>query len=784
MSHEPSTLVRRGTSFSSVFCGALSSFSLSSTATLKQLLDHYFFLTFNGFAVEWILFAAGLTYITHISNMSDEPSAKRRKVRKGTHSCWECRRRKAKCVFASPDDTVCTPCARRHTRCVGQETLEDSVAAPTRSISLIRNEENTFAVPPSSQSQSTRVEHTPFGIPSPPASVSCHPQSSKYRNITQALLRALPCQSDIDILLTKAARVSLACYESCYYAHNLLAEEMPRKHISFANLLHSEAHPLLLAKPMLQLAAALQHIPSSKVLPGLSEDHSVIRERIADTAIQMVTVNDTLIGTLEGLENIILEGMYHVDGGNIRRAWITMRRAVLVGQLLGLHRCSDHHRYKIISDTSRLMPDAMFGCTVTMERVLSLLLGLPTSSRAIGSVISAKHDQSKAGANIFTLLMDTTAKILDRNEISDVQDARKLTDSIDRELVNTAKLLPSTFWEPPSFANIRDVDSEAGIRESQRTWDQLCYHNLVNQLHLPYILCPDPKALPHTVYSRMACVNSSREILTRANAIRLFNPYSVCCKMGEFMALIAGMTLVLNHIVSHCHRQTDINLLVHQRSGDRALVESALRGMSTISEAHEDLHAAKCAALLTHLLAVEADAATGQKYTMRKLPLANEARYSGQNVLVVKVPYVGAICIAPSSGVSRGVIAATPRDLQEDITVGGIGYVQITADGYHENGLPTPQTTGHTPTVSGPSPMEPLVDVTANIFTQQDQMFPDAAAGMDDWVFQGTDTAFFDALFRGFDDQQLNTGIEPFDFDTLPDTGEAQSSRPSPLGYF
>lgn len=44
------------------------------------------------------------------------------KVRKGTHSCWECRRRKVKCVFASPTDGKCITCHRRDSTCTSQST--------------------------------------------------------------------------------------------------------------------------------------------------------------------------------------------------------------------------------------------------------------------------------------------------------------------------------------------------------------------------------------------------------------------------------------------------------------------------------------------------------------------------------------------------------------------------------------------------------------------------------------------------------------------------------------
>ena len=51
-------------------------------------------------------------------------NAKRRKVRKGTQSCWECKRRKIKCTFALTQDVTCNGCRRRGTPCVSQEFPE------------------------------------------------------------------------------------------------------------------------------------------------------------------------------------------------------------------------------------------------------------------------------------------------------------------------------------------------------------------------------------------------------------------------------------------------------------------------------------------------------------------------------------------------------------------------------------------------------------------------------------------------------------------------------------
>src|SRR3954453_16764900 len=63
------------------------------------------------------------------------PPSKRKKLRRGTRSCWECKRRKMKCVFDSPDDAVCVGCDRRWTKCVSQE-FPEKVSTPLDSRQL------------------------------------------------------------------------------------------------------------------------------------------------------------------------------------------------------------------------------------------------------------------------------------------------------------------------------------------------------------------------------------------------------------------------------------------------------------------------------------------------------------------------------------------------------------------------------------------------------------------------------------------------------------------------
>lgn len=49
-----------------------------------------------------------------------QSEAKRRRLRKGTHSCWECKRRKMRCMF-DPNSITCNGCRQRGSQCISQE---------------------------------------------------------------------------------------------------------------------------------------------------------------------------------------------------------------------------------------------------------------------------------------------------------------------------------------------------------------------------------------------------------------------------------------------------------------------------------------------------------------------------------------------------------------------------------------------------------------------------------------------------------------------------------------
>lgn len=63
----------------------------------------------------------------------------------------------------------------------------------------------------------------------------------------------------------------------------------------------------------------------------------VFMQKCVSASVSLVSSDDEVVGTLEGLECLSLQAMYHINAGNLRRAWLCWRRALNLGQLMGLH---------------------------------------------------------------------------------------------------------------------------------------------------------------------------------------------------------------------------------------------------------------------------------------------------------------------------------------------------------------------------------------------------------------------------------------------------------------
>ncbi|KAF7586168.1 hypothetical protein BBP40_009334 [Aspergillus hancockii] len=700
-----------------------------------------------------------------------EPQPKRRKVRKGTHSCWECKRRKAKCIFPSPTESTCVGCQSRGTSCVSQE-LE--YTAPLAANPMARVEALIERLVKKADGRSDEAPtqygiHTPgespgitsqqnvtprdarlsevmpassstlreLGISIPDLTIS--PSNKRHAEISKALHAAFPAMHDARILLDATQNATLCLYQTLTKSERELAEEGVDTCWSFEELPNPDVHPVLIARQMLIFASLLQQLEFKQFKDcGLSEAPDTIMQRLADTAIRLVTANEELTGTAESLECIVLEGMFHGSCGNLRRAWLAFRRAVTAGQLMGIHRSGS--LMHTVDPTTTLNPQVLWFRIVCMDRALSMLLGLPqgTSDRKMGC------DAAIAGDTPIGRLERTHAviasHILERREDGALGLDYKTTREFDEELLRVANNIPGKFWLPPTFLGFK-ADIRYEFKETLRVVNQLAHYDLISQLHLPYMLRFATVGEDQYQYSRMACVNANREILTRFLAYSNFKLLKYCCRRIDVFTLTACLTLLLCHLVSH--RPVGDNSLTHQRHSDRAMTEQALENIRQLRRVDEAAIVENGLNILRCLLRVEAEAADGRNFRVQ-LVQRHTGLKEDPNTLLMSIPSIGVIMVTRSDEASQNTNFQFDQcELARNDQISNAGSAELFNHIFSEQEPSAVLQTSEIGQFHG------IEDNTTTPY-----MHPTATASIEDWAFQGVDMSFLDSIIHISDSSQ------------------------------
>jgi len=578
------------------------------------------------------------------------------------------------------------------------------------------------------------------------------------------LLAAFPAASDAQILLKGSSRPSLYTDLINTQPHSKLTLETLAAPYPAAALPGPNAHPVILARQMLMFAITLQS-PSGEQFPGLSEAPGILMHRLVTAATTWVTTREDMHGTLESLICIILEAVFQINSGNLRRAWAVYRRAMTAAQLMGLHR-SPMPQLKRIDPELDADPKFMWFRIVHMDRYLSLLLGLPqgSSDKSMGVTSALQHEP--ALGRFERQLAVAASRILERNESPFATTEISLTQSIDAELLRISNSMPGSFWRLANFQNLTRGSPDT-LLETLRLAAHVYYYGLLIQLHLPYMVRMGGNK--EHEYSKITCVNASREIMTRFIAHRSFNPTSSCSRPVDFFALLGAMTLLLAHLDAHNHREA-ANFLAHQRLGDLAMLDQALERMDVISNINEDEINENSAKLIRRLLFIEADAADWSSYITHSVG-GNEAVRGNCNVekgegFRLDIPYLGAVKIArqgPTTKVTAvedsaslfslaGHVDSPRREphLASRNSVGTHPHINSLAEDSEPD---LPHNTDQDPILKTGEYQQPMIQHPGSsdyaISPQSHVGPPLITPGVEDWDFQGVDTAFFDSLMRG-----------------------------------
>ncbi|KAL1876260.1 hypothetical protein Daus18300_002888 [Diaporthe australafricana] len=543
------------------------------------------------------------------------------------------------------------------------------------------------------------------------------------------------------------------------------------------------AHPVLIARHMLLIATFLQHLHPDLHLEmeGLSESPRAIMERLADLAARLVTSNDELLDSIEGLECIMIEGVYHANTGNLRRSWVAGRRAMSIAQLMGLNRSGNQTQYKVLDPKTKYHPQLMWFRIVFLDRYLGLMLGLSQGSLDRSMASEAMLSSDTPMGRLERVHCVVASWILKRNESPPSSRDLALTRQLDVELQTAARRLPSKWWLAPNLG-AAPTDSQSLFWNTRRLFAQLLHYNLLNQLHLPYLLRSSSGESSRHDYSRATCVNASREVLSRFVVLRSFNGIAYSCRTVDFLALMAAMTLLLAHLDGGLSDAD--NLLAHQYHSYRAMIEQVHENMQELSRLNSDALSARSASLLGQLLDIEIGPVGANRVSVvetgTEAPQLDEDQDEDEDAVVsVHIPYFGTIRIA-RAGISKEVFQ--PQAATEETTRSTRFSTSRTAEAINtrpqmdSSGLPGP---GSTPEIEVFAPSDAGFDYleTSSIMasdatgarsaalrsgssgpSSHQGDYHGLAAESEDWAFQGADWAFFENLMRNAGNEDSTTG--------------------------
>ncbi|OBS28298.1 hypothetical protein FPOA_02239 [Fusarium poae] len=587
------------------------------------------------------------------SENESAPAPKRRKLRKGTQSCWECKRRKAKCIY-SDHLGICDSCKRRGTDCVSQEVQEnpppigsnkhvvdrlgevEALVQHLLKASQTERQSNDSLVSPESLGSTRRSQddqrcsnsptttHTNIDVGSEELPTNIVPNTTlqleeslslpsegEHGDLYNELVAAWPNPNDMKIILSLPVEPSQIIRALTCAPPKDKNSRLP----SPTNLLRLPprgSHPVLVARKMLVLATYLQGVPiaSERYLDKLSISYETIMARLAKIAHDKVTCNDDLVSSLEGIECIMLQGLYANYKGDLRRSWLAARRAVTIAQMMGLNKGVVPFSFRdVVVDVN----DLWFRL-INFDRYLCLMLGLPQSSPDEPLPYVEELESYPSYRKLQNLCSIACGKLLNRKR-SEIYD-QTITQEVDKILRDACTSMPAQWWIMPTLAPHLELPDR--IRETSRFNDHFMQYHLLLQLHMPYLLKDGSKE--NCGYHKLTAITASREILTRFISVRSMPQTKTHCRGTDLIAFKASTALTLGHILcDHRHKRIEDNgyhFIVQQRLSDRGLLEQVLSIAEKNMQIFDDDISKRLATLLHYLLAMEDNVTAGVRYNV------------------------------------------------------------------------------------------------------------------------------------------------------------------------
>ncbi|KAF1929664.1 uncharacterized protein M421DRAFT_60016 [Didymella exigua CBS 183.55] len=526
----------------------------------------------------------------------------RKKMRKGTHSCFECRRRKIRCIFQSDNPDVCSECFARGSRCVDQENANPDVIVDHRKnlrervsrlealVDSLLEDKTVKSESPSNQSQaetaSPRNMYTKDTFPPTPLSseASSNVLRDSQRVPSSSGRHHIPILSVFEDALNDAEEKIKARMGTQHKPMLPLPNDGVHDRYTVVNKHPDdlpEESPAASAKRERVKQALIAMLPAydqlTNILTSNSEWWQTWRRKCSGTsgpeqtlaqfAAQAITnSNIGAIGTV-----VLAVGICSsADNNDVERYTEAVDRWVLsddeyAASLEGMEclilkskwfadigqprRSWVCYRKGLMyaqlmglhrKRTASVAHESIWWGLYHGDRFLSLLLGLPYGiSDSHCDLTMPNFDGEFIHPLVFiTNVSKLAGRVIDRNQ-GVAEQSFAWALQLDQELEDLWKRLDPS-WVDYSELLATPESNAAELRE--RIMAQMIYHQIRVYLHLPFML----KAATNSrfTYSRTACLNGSREVLRLYQALRTGTVQPLYeCKAVDFVGFTSAVLI-------------------------------------------------------------------------------------------------------------------------------------------------------------------------------------------------------------------------------------------------
>ncbi|KAI0123181.1 hypothetical protein BJ170DRAFT_587171 [Xylariales sp. AK1849] len=577
-----------------------------------------------------------------------------KRLRLGTKSCSECRRRKVRCIVPEGNQS-CQECALHGALCMPQEP-KASVADPTSPTELQARldrlerifhdicvtagyadsgpSRTTNALSPEPIARCGSNQHHHLDHPdrlvssqnSPllrffidsmliadcSSNSTLSPRPPRVERLIASHMRRLEVLIPIPSSLT-AILQSTQKYWALWPLHPRELSQLVGLSVSVVSVARSFIHesiesnePGRMAKAMVWLALCLQQLPKEcgdKVQP-LPSSAAILVFTYLDESDTLLNLDSELGSSISALECLILQSKCYVNMGRPRRAWKCIRRALNAAIFLGLH-----HTGNAVDTRNK----TIWATIWRYDRQLSLILGFPHALPESHPSLTETNSTGPIEARIMHRMSIICGHIIDRN-----QDHQRLaystTVQIDEKMEDIKRMIPVEWW---------DLNHEEHIPLEVffgRQTIKLYFYQLKKLLHLPYMIRAFSQR--RYEYSRASVLDAAEGMIQcYRNTRRHPDGPIVICFLLDFQAFSAGMILA-----------TD---LISQRSTWALEIEKQKWEM--ILGLIADLR--RTATLLDYSVAEQGAQLLGYLYEAR------HGTYGGPETYEATVPYFGRVSI-------------------------------------------------------------------------------------------------------------------------------------------